>query len=205
MPRHPAAANYHWRRRLPFRADARYSPSMETAANKAIFLDRDGVINVDDGYTHRLEDFALMPGAAAAIRRANEAGYKVMVVTNQGGIGLGYYSEDDMRCFHDHMQHQLAEASAVITDIAWCPHHPRAAQPENRNCSCRKPSPKMILDLAERHNIALAKSAMIGDRETDVAAGEAAGMKAYLFDGTDLDKLMRNVLAELNAGDTPHG
>lgn len=164
---------------------------------RAIFLDRDGVINVDDGYTHRIEDFQLMPGAAAAIRRACAAGYHVFVVTNQGGIALGYFTEKDLQRFHDHMLAELNEEKAIITDIAFCPHHPRSPDPAMQTCTCRKPDPGMILSLAEKHSIDLANSAMIGDRETDVEAGQAAGVKAFLFDGENLDTLMQDVLVQL--------
>lgn len=170
---------------------------MET--NRAIFLDRDGVINIDEGYTHRIEDFSLIDGAASAIRRANTAGFKVMVVTNQGGIGLGYYDHADVRSFHAHMQAVLEREAAIITDIAYCPHHPRSPDPGLRDCTCRKPSPEMLLTLASRHNIDLAASAMIGDRDTDVAAGTAAGAHAFLFNGGSLDTLMIEVLDHLAA------
>ncbi|MGC6485008.1 MAG: D-glycero-alpha-D-manno-heptose-1,7-bisphosphate 7-phosphatase [Candidatus Puniceispirillales bacterium] len=170
--------------------------------NRAIFLDRDGVINIDHGYTHRIADFALVDGAAAAIRRANAAGYLVLVVTNQGGIGLGYYGHEDVRLFHQHMQAELAREQALITDFAYCPHHPQSPDPAQQGCSCRKPSPGMLLSLAEKHDVDLAASAMIGDRDTDVEAGRAAGARGFLFDGGNLDPLMVRVLAELDMRET---
>lgn len=167
--------------------------------NRAIFLDRDGVINIDHGYTYRVADFALVEGAAAAIRHANAAGYLVLVVTNQGGIGLGYYDHDDVRRFHDHMFATLAEEQAVIHDVAYCPHHPKAPDPEHRDCSCRKPSPAMLLGLAEKHDVDLGQSAMIGDRITDLEAGRAAGAQSFLFEGGRLDLLMKTVLTTIRA------
>ena len=168
---------------------------------RAIFLDRDGVINVDDGYTHKIEDFQLIDGAAAAIRRANEAGYIVLVVTNQGGIGLGYYDHDDVDAFHEHMQSTLKAEGAMIADFAYCPHHPNSPDPTQQTCSCRKPSPQMIQLLAEKHHVDCSGSAMIGDRNSDVEAGHAAGVQAFLFDGENLDTLMIKVLATLNASE----
>lgn len=168
---------------------------------RAIFLDRDGVINVDGGYTHRIEDFQLIDGAAAAIRRANEAGYIVLVVTNQGGIGLGYYDHEDVDAFHAHMKTVLEAEGAVISDFAYCPHHPKSPDPAQRECACRKPSPEMILFLAEKHHVDCSASSMIGDRNSDVEAGHAAGMQAFLFDGNNLDTLMINVLATLNTNE----
>jgi len=169
---------------------------METKT-KAIFLDRDGVINVDTGYPHRIEDCQLIPGAGAAIRRARAAGYMICVVTNQGGIALGYYDEAALHRFNTHLQGLLAESGAGIDAMAFCPHHPESPDPAKRQCACRKPAPGMILDLAARYGIDPDQSAMIGDRATDLEAGRAAGLRAFLFDGGNLDTLMRDVLAIL--------
>ena len=173
---------------------------MAGKGDKAIFLDRDGVINVDGGFTHRVEDFELVPGAADAIRRANAAGYKVLVATNQGGIALGRYGRDDVTLFHQHMLDELGAMDARIDAIAFCPHHPESKWVSERDCDCRKPKPGMILELAERHGIDLAASAMIGDRTTDVEAAEAAGTRGFLFDGGNLDECMAAVLDQLGGG-----
>ena len=116
----------------------------------AIFLDRDGVINVDHGYPHKLKYFAFMPDAETAIKRAHHKNIPIFIVTNQGGIGLGYFDITAMRQFHDHMLAQIADAGGHITDIAYCPHHPKSPDPVMRDCDCRKPKPGMILDLARR-------------------------------------------------------
>jgi len=158
----------------------------------AVFFDRDGVLNVDTGYTYRVEDCQLIPGAAAAVRMANDAGYKTLVVTNQGGIALGYYTQDMMLTFHDHLTALIhAKTGGVIDDLRFCPHHPNAADQALKHCDCRKPSPKMILDLAAKHHIDLAASIMIGDRDTDVEAGEAAGCRGVLFTGGRLDLALK--------------
>ena len=167
---------------------------------KAIFLDRDGVINVDTGFPHRIEEFALIEGAASAIRLANQAKCKVLVVSNQGGIALGKFGHGEVKAFHDHMVSCLEEEGAYITDIEYCPHHPEALEESERHCTCRKPSPEMILRLAERHRIDTNLSALIGDRETDLQAAEAAGVDGFLFDGSvGLDILMAEVLTHLSA------
>lgn len=174
--------------------------SLMEKKTRAIFLDRDGVINVDTGYPHKIEDCRLIPGAAAAIRRARDAGYMIAVVTNQGGIALGYYDEAALLHFNVHLARLLEEDGAVLDAISFCPHHPSAPDPALRQCSCRKPLPGMLLELAEKYDIAMNESAMIGDRITDLEAGEAAGVRAFLFDGGNLDEMMRHVLARLDEG-----
>ena len=173
---------------------------MAENGDKAIFLDRDGVIVEDVGYSNRIEDFKLVEGAAEAIRRAGGAGYKTLVATNQGGIAIGCFSEEDMALFHRHMVETLAAMGAHIDDIAFCPHHPKAEREEDRECGCRKPKPGLILDLAGRHGVDVSASAMIGDRATDVEAGEAAGAAGFLFEGGSLDELMKDVLGHLEGG-----
>lgn len=163
----------------------------------AIFLDRDDTLNVDHGYTHRVEDFAWIPGAPHALALFHEYGLACFLVTNQGGIGRELFSVAEMREFNDHLCQQAESAGGKITDIAWCGHHPQAVDAALRApCAHRKPEPGMILDLAKKWNIDLGASVMIGDRDTDVAAGRAAGCHAYRFDGTDLAALARHVLEQ---------
>lgn len=137
---------------------------------KAVFLDRDGVVNDNAKPVNRPEDLILYPWAAPAIRRLKEAGYAAMIVTNQGGVELGFFSEADLSAVHRHMDALLRRQGAVLDDIAFCPHfhHP---------CNCRKPKPGMILDLARKHGIDPSRSWMIGDREPDILAGIAAGCR----------------------------
>lgn len=137
-------------------------------SKKAIFLDRDGVVNDNSKLVNRPEDLILYPWTAAAIRRFKAAGFSVMIVTNQGGIELGYFSENDLLAIHRHLKAILERDGAAIDDIAYCPHYYQA-------CECRKPKPGMLLDLAEKHGINLSLSWMIGDREPDILAGIAAG------------------------------
>ncbi len=168
----------------------------KSALKPAIFLDRDETLNWDDGYIFEVEKFSWMPGAPEALRRFRSAGLQVFIVTNQGGIGRGIFSEADLHVFNRHL---IAEAKAVgghITDIAFCPHHPKAINPAMAGpCKCRKPEPGQILQLAKKWQIDLGASVMIGDRDSDVEAGQRAGMHAYLFDKTNLDQLASEVLA----------
>lgn len=141
----------------------------------AVILDRDGVINDHRQYVNGPEDFILFPDAAEAIKRLNKHGFPVFVATNQGGVGLGYMSLSDLESVHDYMERQLLAEGARIDDIAFCPHAPKSG------CTCRKPKPGLLLDLQERHQFDLRKSYMVGDRETDVQAGQAAGTKTVLI------------------------
>ena len=167
-----------------------------TGLRPAIFMDRDNTLTVDaKGYTWRLSDFALIDGAAESLALFHKLGLPVFVVTNQGGIGKGLYSRDDMQHFHDRLAAEAIAAGGMITDFAFCPHHPDAHDPALRTpCSWRKPAPGMILALAERWQIDLAASVMVGDRDSDVAAGKAAGCHAYRFDGGNLLPLSQHIL-----------
>ncbi|MEI3612165.1 D-glycero-alpha-D-manno-heptose-1,7-bisphosphate 7-phosphatase [Pseudogracilibacillus sp. SO30301A] len=146
--------------------------------DKAIFLDRDGVINEVLSYrvkfVNKPKDFYLLDGAGEAIKKLNNLNYKVFVVTNQGGIGLGFMKETSLKNIHKKMRQDLSVYGAEIDDIAYCPHQP------NEGCKCRKPKPKMILNLAQKHKIDLAKSYMVGDRAPDIEAGKEAGVKTVL-------------------------
>ncbi|MDX8360490.1 HAD family hydrolase [Cytobacillus sp. IB215316] len=145
---------------------------------KAVFLDRDGVIN--EVLSHRVKfvnkpsDFYLLDGVGEAIKLLNQDNFKVFVVTNQGGVGLGYMKEQQLIRVHEKMKLDLKEYGAMIDDIAYCPHKP------HEGCACRKPEPEMITNLAQKYNIALKDSYMIGDRDVDIFAGKSAGTKTIL-------------------------
>jgi len=161
----------------------------------AVFLDRDETLNQDSGYIVNIDDFAWMPGAAAALKRFHEAGLPVFVVTNQGGIGRGFFTEADMHRFNAHLLAAAKAAGGPITDIAFCPHHPLAPDPAMAGpCRCRKPEPGLLFGLAEKWQIDLSRSVMIGDRDSDVEAGRRAGMPSYLFDKIDLDRLAGQII-----------
>jgi D-glycero-D-manno-heptose 1,7-bisphosphate phosphatase len=144
---------------------------------KGAFIDRDGVIIEERGYAYRIDDFAPLPGAIAALRKLAAAGYKLIVVTNQSGIARGLYTEADYLAFTSHMQEQLAAQGVRLDAVEYCPHLPEAPILEyRRQCDCRKPKPAMIERSAARLGVDLSRSVLIGDRGTDIGAGRAAGV-----------------------------
>jgi D-glycero-D-manno-heptose 1,7-bisphosphate phosphatase len=162
----------------------------------AIFLDRDNTLIRDDGYIFEIEKFAWINGAAAALRRFHEANIPVFIVTNQGGIGRGIFTEEQMHYFNKHMIAAAKKAGGFITDVAFCPHHPLSPNPAMAiACECRKPKPGLLFTLAHKWKIDLKASVMIGDRDSDVEAGHRAGTHSYLFTQNSLDELAKKVLS----------
>jgi D-glycero-D-manno-heptose 1,7-bisphosphate phosphatase len=148
---------------------------------KAVFLDRDGVINEETGYLHRVEDFQLIPGAPAAIQLLKDAGFLVVVVTNQSGVARGYYPLSAVHALHRHLDATLTAHGTSVDGYYICPHHPEHGIGEYRMaCSCRKPFPGMLQKAAADLKIDLAASYMVGDHVSDVIAGRAAGCHALL-------------------------
>jgi len=148
---------------------------------KAVFLDRDGTINVEVAYLKRVEDFQFIPGVPWALKRLKDAGFLLVVVTNQSGIGRGYYDEAALHAIHDHMHAELAAFGAAIDACYFCPHHPEHATGLYRTeCNCRKPLPGMLQQAALDLDIDLAASFMIGDKLADVEAGLNAGCTPLL-------------------------
>ncbi len=154
---------------------------IDSAGRPAVFLDRDGTINVEKNYLHRIEDFQFIDGAPEAIKELNRAGYLVLVVTNQSGVARGYFSLAEVDALHQHLAQSLADAGAHIDGFYVCPHHPTAGEGEwRRVCSCRKGEPGLLLQAASEHGIDLSRSYMIGDKEADIEAGEKAGCSSLL-------------------------
>lgn len=148
---------------------------------EAVFLDRDGTLIEEVNYLSSPEQVRVFPGAAAAVRRWNEAGVKVIVVTNQAGVARGYFPESRIAEIHAHLSAVLAESGAVIDAYYHCPHHATHGVGEYRiACSCRKPSPGMLLTAAKEHGLDLSRSWMVGDKLCDVKAGAAAGCRTVL-------------------------
>lgn len=146
--------------------------------NRAAFFDRDGTINVNIGHLHRVEDLAFIPGRPELIRRYNEAGFLVIVVTNQAGIAKGYYTVEDIYLLHREMNRRLREQwGAHIDAFYFCPHHPDYSGP----CRCRKPEPGMIEQAIRDFDIDVALSILYGDKVWDIQAGERCGIQSVLL------------------------
>lgn len=150
----------------------------------ALFLDRDGVINIDHAYVHRWEDFQFIDGIFELVIAANQAGYLVIVVTNQAGIGRGYYTEADFHALTEWMRTQFAQQDARIDAVYFCPFHPEyGVGGFKRESECRKPRPGMLLQAAREHGIDLAASIMVGDKISDMEAAQCAGIKRLFYFG----------------------
>lgn len=141
---------------------------------KAIFLDRDGVINNDTGhyYIYKVEDFKLNDGVIEGLKLLSKAGFLLIVVSNQGGVAKGIYTDDDINKVHNKLKIELKKHSVEIDAIYYCPHHESVSE-----CECRKPKPGMILSAIEEFNINPENSFLIGDSERDITAGKKAGLK----------------------------
>ncbi|MDF2432785.1 MAG: D-glycero-D-manno-heptose 1,7-bisphosphate phosphatase [Mucilaginibacter sp.] len=147
------------------------------AKNKAVFLDRDGVLNREMGdYVCRLEDFHVLDNFSA-LKTLQDKGYLLIIATNQGGLAKGWYTEEELAKMHHRLQEDYHAHGIALTDIFYCPHHPAFTG----DCDCRKPKPGLLLRGIEKYNIDPAKSYFIGDRERDVEAGTAAGVKGILI------------------------
>ncbi len=138
---------------------------------RACFLDRDGVINVDEGYVGTIERFHFIPGIFEALQKLQQRGFKLIVVTNQSGIARGYYSHEEYERLTRYMLEKFAKRGIEIMAVYHCPHHP------DENCDCRKPKPGMIVRAAREHNIDLASSWLVGDTMKDIEAAQRAGIK----------------------------
>ena len=137
----------------------------------ALFLDRDGVLNIDHGYVGRPADFEPVEGVFEVLRKAIAYGYALIVVTNQSGIGRGFFTQDEYDALETHIFQLFAEAGCPLTAIYHCPHT------QDANCDCRKPRPGMIIRAAREHGIDLSQSVMIGDKPSDMEAAQRAGIK----------------------------
>lgn len=161
----------------------------------ALFLDRDGVINVEKNYVHRIEEFEFVEGIFDLCRTAAQRGMLIVVVTNQAGIGRGYYSEAQFFRLTDWMRLRFAEEHAPIGAVYFCPYHPECGIGEYRKDSYdRKPNPGMILRARDELQLDLSRSILVGDKATDILAGKAAGVGTTVLLGEDYEQVYPNVI-----------
>lgn len=177
----------------------------ETAAlfqRPAVIFDRDGVLNHDEGYTHRVEDLRWMPCAREAVKLLNDRGYYVFVASNQAGVARGLYDEAAVNAFHEHMQEELAEVGAHIDAFYYCPFHAEAAVPAYRHANHpdRKPNPGMVFRALSEWPAIAAASFLIGDRDSDLEAARSAGIEGALYPGGDLREFVAHILGDRATG-----
>ncbi len=152
-----------------------------TARRAAVFLDRDGTINEEVDFVRTPAELALIAGAAAAVRRLNDAGLVTCVISNQSGVARGFYTEAELVGIHAKLERDLAGAGGRIDRIYYCPHHPtKGLPPYDVVCECRKPAPGMLLTGAREFDVDLSRSFVVGDRDVDVQVGKAVGAYAIL-------------------------
>jgi D,D-heptose 1,7-bisphosphate phosphatase len=162
----------------------------------AVFFDRDGTLNTDPGYIHQPDQLLFLPGAIRAVKRVNDMGFYAFLVTNQAGVAKGHFKESDVISFNTKLQRLLRASGAHLDDVRYCPDHPEGLiERYRRDSDWRKPAPGMLLDLMHAWPIIREASVMVGDKESDVLAAEAAGVRGLLFGGGDLDKLLGRYLA----------
>lgn len=148
-------------------------------ATPAVFLDRDGVINKDKGYVSQIDDFEFIDGSIEAMQLLKQHGYLLVVITNQSGIARGYYTEDDFMTLTEWMDWSLADRGVDLDGIYFCPHHPEKGIADyKQNCSCRKPNTGMLDSAGEELDIDFTNSYLVGDKLSDIQAGQKAQLKA---------------------------
>lgn len=155
---------------------------MSTLSKPALFLDRDGIINIDHGYVYQSSQFEFVTGIFDVVRAAHQAGFLIVIITNQSGIGRGYYNEDQFHTLMGWVSQQFQEHEGAIDAVYFCPHHPtEGISTYRQNCLCRKPKPGMIKQAATEHNIDLSRSVLIGDSWSDIQAGATAGIAQLIW------------------------
>lgn len=162
--------------------------------NKAIFLDRDGTINVEKHYLYKKEDFEFLPGVVYALKKLQQAGFLLIVVTNQSGIGRGYYTEADFQILNSWMMDTLKKHGVLITDVYYCPHLPDAQiEKYRKDCNCRKPKLGMYEQAIYDHNISMDNSYAIGDKIRDCAICSQTVCKGFLVEGNEKPNVIDDV------------
>jgi len=169
--------------------------------NKAVFLDRDGVINKEVNYLHKIKDFEFTENCIEALKMLQSNGYLLFIITNQAGIGRGYYTEVDFHTLTNWMLLQLKKHGINITDIQFCPHHAKEGKGVYKiDCECRKPKAGMITHLIERYNIDVQNSILIGDKLSDIEAGKVANIKNLILvqSGHELPSIIPSSVNEVH-------
>lgn len=164
---------------------------------RALFLDRDGVVNVEKNYVYKIEDFEFIEGIFELCNYYQDLGFIVFIITNQSGINRGFYSEEDFLSTTAWMIQEFAKNGVIITKVYHCPHHPEI----NGDCSCRKPHAGMLLQAQKEFGIDLKNSVLVGDKERDIEAGLNAGLQeTYLFDESHkiIDSKATKIVANFN-------
>lgn len=164
----------------------------KTLGKKAVFFDRDGVLNKDFGYVYKTKDLEWINGAKESIKMLKNLGYLIIVVTNQSGVHRGFYSENDVKKFHEFMNVELKnDVSVLIDDFFFATDNPNVKE---NSTTRRKPNPKMIFEAFEKYNIDKDQSFLVGDKETDILAAKNAGIRGFLFNGNNLLYFVKNIL-----------
>lgn len=182
---------------VAFPGNGRNDPALLALIRRpAVFFDRDGVLNVDHGYVHRIADFAWMPEAAAAIRAVRAAGFLVVVVSNQSGVAHGMYGEEAVHHFHRHMSAALRAEGAAVDAFYFCPYHAEGSVPAYaRLHEDRKPAPGMLLKAARDLDLDMGRSFLVGDRDSDLVAAARAGIPGHLYRGGSLAEFVAPLVA----------
>lgn len=155
---------------------------------KAIFFDRDNTLIIDSHYMHDVNDLKFYPDTFEVLYELKKRGYQFFIISNQSGIGRGYFTEKQLEVFHKAMLDEFEKHHIEFVEVAYCPHHP------NDNCDCRKPHPKILLELMERYNVDKSTAYMVGDRDSDYQCGINAGINAIkIKDGHELKRLLTEI------------
>lgn len=155
--------------------------------NKAVFLDRDGTINIEKNYLHKIDEFEYLPGAVEGLKRIYDMGYLLIIVTNQSGIARGYYSEEELHQLNEWMISDLDTKGVKISKVYYCPHHPNASVARYRcDCNCRKPKTGMFWQAQKEFNIDLSESYAIGDKLRDLSICNETAVKGILIGKSEI-------------------
>ncbi len=148
---------------------------------RVAFIDRDGTLNVEKNYVHRIEDFEWIPGSLAALQALSQSHILIYVITNQAGIARGLYTEEDLKLLNQHILEIMQKAQVKIQDILYCPHHPQGSVEQySITCDCRKPGNALIRKALHQEGLSAKQAVLIGDKNTDIEAGQSLGIPSYL-------------------------